>query len=234
MTQISDLFSVIVPAAGVGARMQAHCPKQYLPLADSTLLEHTLSQLLAHPRIGQVYLALHVNDPYFPELKISQDPRITAVPGGKERADSVLAALNAMPVDTPWVLVHDGARPCILHEDIDKLLALAGGETGGILASKVRDTMKRSHENMTISCTEPRENLWHALTPQFFPFQSLKASLTEALASGVPITDEASAMEWSGHQVQLIEGHDNNIKVTRPQDLALAEFYLHNTGSHNR
>ncbi|MDF2178976.1 2-C-methyl-D-erythritol 4-phosphate cytidylyltransferase [Aliiglaciecola sp. CAU 1673] len=218
-------FTVIVPAAGVGKRMGAGKPKQYLALAGKTLLEHTLENLISHPRIERIVLALHPQDPYFDELPVADAPWITRVQGGKERADSVLAGLQALS-DQDWVLVHDAARPCLSHGDLDKLLLLSEGAVGGILATPVRDTMKRADAYRMVARTEDRSNLWHALTPQFFPAKALTDALQNALTQGVNITDEASAMEWANHPVHLVEGCSSNIKVTRPEDLALAEFYL--------
>ena len=221
-------LTAVVPAAGVGKRMGSNIPKQYLTLAGKSVIEHTLERLISHPQINKVVVALSPTDPYFAELEISQNPAIKRVEGGKERADSVLAGLQSIQGDG-WVLVHDAARPCVSHQDLDKLFAVAdNGKTGGILATPVRDTMKRAstaNPNM-ISHTENRDNLWHALTPQFFPTVELTRALTAALAQGASITDEASAIEWAGGEVMLIEGSSSNIKITRPDDLALAEYYL--------
>lgn len=223
--------TVIVPAAGVGKRMKADKPKQYLKIGEKTVLEHTLDRLISHPRITRIILVLHSDDPYFPDLRCHSADWLTRIDGGKERADSVLAGLKylASQADKPaWVLVHDAARPCVTHKDLDKLLSLTADNIGGILASPVRDTMKRtldSRSNM-VAKTEDRNGLWHALTPQIFPLIALTEALDRALSENVLITDEASAMEWAGHPVKLIEGSDQNIKITRPNDLSLAEYYL--------
>jgi len=221
-----DKYSVVVPAAGVGKRMQADKPKQYLMLAGKTIMEHTLELLLSHPAIDKVYLALGVDDPYFQRLDLATHKQLIIVPGGKERSDSVLSALEAMPVESQWVLVHDAARPCLTHKDLDKLLALVTNKVGGILATRVKDTMKRSNSNAEVVHTESREDLWHALTPQFFPYELLYNALKRALAQNIKITDEASAIEWAGGQVKLVEACASNIKITTPEDLQLAEFYL--------
>ncbi|MBN7826549.1 2-C-methyl-D-erythritol 4-phosphate cytidylyltransferase [Bowmanella dokdonensis] len=218
-------YSVVVPAAGVGARMQNRVPKQYLKIAGKTLLEHCLENLIRHPAIKQVILALHPQDPYFEQLPLAGEPWLQRVEGGAERADSVLAGLEALDNDD-WVLVHDAARPCLPHQDLDTLLALARGATGGILAIPVRDTMKRGDGHNLVLRTESREGLWHALTPQFFPLPQLKDALRRALQASVRITDEASAIEWAGGKVNLVPGSPCNIKVTQPDDLILAEFYL--------
>ncbi|MFT5676784.1 MAG: 2-C-methyl-D-erythritol 4-phosphate cytidylyltransferase [Paraglaciecola sp.] len=220
-------YTVVVPAAGVGKRMLADRPKQYLHIAGKTLLEHTLENLYRHPKINRVVVVLNPQDPYFAQLPIANAEWLDIVDGGEQRCDSVLAGLNSVSSSQSWVLVHDAARPCFEHGDLDKLLHLAdSGEVGGILASPVRDTMKRSDKLGVVLHTEPRTNLWHALTPQFFPLLQLRNALEQALQDQLEITDEASAIEYCGGQVILIEGSSNNIKVTRPEDLQLAEFYL--------
>ncbi|MCG9631479.1 2-C-methyl-D-erythritol 4-phosphate cytidylyltransferase [Vibrio sp. Isolate30] len=218
----------VVPAAGVGSRMKADRPKQYLTINATTILEHTVNKLLAHPRVSKVVVAVSEGDPYFPELSLSQHPDVVRVKGGSERADSVLSALNYIQESHlgEWVMVHDAARPCIQQDDIDKLIEAAlSHPVGGILAAPVRDTMKRGVDGQ-IDHTVERANLWHALTPQMFRTLPLQQALTEALEQGVSITDEASAFEWKGASPALVAGRSDNFKVTQPEDLALAEFYL--------
>lgn len=226
MSQTPSQIIAIVPAAGVGSRMGADLPKQYLALNEQTILGHTLDCLLSHPSIDKVIVALNPADDYFTELPQAVHPKLEAVVGGKERADSVLAALQIADADT-WVLVHDAARPCLTHTDIDKLIASASTfPQGAILAAPVRDTMKRTNAEGVITATVCREQLWHALTPQFFPVHSLKKNLTDALAAGALITDEASAMEWAGIMPAVVSGRADNIKVTHPDDLQLASLFL--------
>lgn len=217
-------LTAIVPAAGIGSRMGADCPKQYLQLAGRTILEHSLGVLLAHPAIARVIVALAPQDGWFDSLPIAADPRILRVEGGAERAYSVLNALRV--ADADWVLVHDAARPCLTHADLDALIAAALGGDGAILGSRVRDTMKRTDAAGNIVATVEREQLWHALTPQMFPAARLRRALEEGLALGATITDEASAMERAGFSVRMVEGRADNIKVTRPEDLALAGLFL--------
>lgn len=217
-------LTAIVPAAGIGSRMGAECPKQYLQLAGKTILEHTLERLLAHPAIVQVIVALAPHDRWFDTLPVAQDERILRVEGGAERAFSVLNALHVAQGE--WVLVHDAARPCLTQGDLDALIATAMTSGGAILGSRVRDTMKRSDAAGNIIATVEREQLWHALTPQMFPTGPLKRALEEGLALGATITDEASAMERAGFTVRMVEGRADNIKVTRPEDLSLAGLFL--------
>ncbi|HHQ4691535.1 TPA: 2-C-methyl-D-erythritol 4-phosphate cytidylyltransferase [Aeromonas veronii] len=222
-SRVSGL-TAIVPAAGIGSRMGADCPKQYLQLAGKTILEHTLERLLSHPAIAQVIVALAPHDHWFEALPVAANPRIVRVEGGAERAFSVLNGLHVAQGE--WVLVHDAARPCLTHGDLDALIVVAMGCGGAILGSRVRDTMKRSDGEGNIIATVEREQLWHALTPQMFPTRALKRALEEGLLLGVTITDEASAMERAGFAVRMVEGRADNIKVTRPEDLSLAGLFL--------
>lgn len=217
--------AAVVPAAGIGTRMQSSIPKQYLQLHGKSILEHSVAKLRAVPAVSQIWLALAADDPYFDATGLAHSD-INRVKGGAERMHSVLNALQFIDEHQyPWVLVHDAARPLVRAADIEKLISrcLQAAE-GGILACPVRDTMKRGATY--VSETVSREQLWHALTPQFFPTAMLKAALHDAIQAGVHVTDEASAMEWAGHRVLLVEGHSDNIKITQPADLALAAFYL--------
>jgi len=225
----SKSIAAIVPAAGVGSRMKADRPKQYLTLLDKTVLEHTLEKLLAHHLIAQVIVSVSVDDPYFSTLPIASDPRVIRVAGGKERADSVLNGLNYLLDNhiADWALVHDAARPCFDFSDIDRLIEQAfADDVGAILASPVRDTMKRANSAQHIDHTVERADLWHALTPQLFRAEQLKQALTAAMKGGAVVTDEASAYEFIGLSPKLVWGKASNIKITQPEDLELAEFYL--------
>lgn len=220
--------AVVVPAAGIGKRMEADCPKQYLMLNGKTIIEHTLSRLISHPQIAKVIVALNPEDTVFSSLTVASDDKVVMVEGGAERADSVLAGLESMDEQgCEWVMVHDAARPCITHDDISKLITFCvGNQSGAVLATPVRDTMKRTLSNQEISHTESRDNLWHALTPQMYKTVELKTSLKNALASEAQITDESSAIEWAKLPSSVVIGRDDNLKITRPNDLALASFYL--------
>ncbi|QXN63192.1 2-C-methyl-D-erythritol 4-phosphate cytidylyltransferase [Serratia fonticola] len=217
----------VLPAAGIGSRMQADCPKQYLTIGHQTILEHAIHALLRHPRITQVIVAISPEDQQFKTLPIASDPRVLVTEGGQQRADSVLAGLQ-LAGNAHWVLVHDAARPCLHPDDLELLLAItAHSKVGGILAAPVRDTMKRAQVGQSIiSHTVERQDLWHALTPQLFPLELLKLCLQRALDEGATVTDEASALEHCGYHPLLVAGRADNIKVTRPEDLALAAFYL--------
>lgn len=227
MNNQSFSLAAIVPAACTGTRMQSVCPKQYLFIDDKRVIEYTLSTLLAHPRIKKIVVVLHPNDTIFDSLPLAQDQRITTVIGGETRAHSVMAGLHAIN-DFDWVLVHDAARPCLRLSDLDKLIEqVAASDQGGILATPVRDTMKQSCvDNDQISHTIDRRYLWHALTPQMFPYKLLTNCLQQAISEQAIVTDEASALEFCGYHPHLISGHADNIKITQPEDLVLATYYL--------
>lgn len=227
MADSSPDVIAVVPAAGIGSRMQTECPKQYLKIGDKTILEHAVASLMAHPRVAHVVIAISPTDSWFASLPLASNPNITVINGGAQRADSVLAGLNVVQ-NAQWVLVHDAARPCLHSDDLARLLAITEtSKIGGILAAPVRDTMKRGEPGKSlIAHTVDREDLWHALTPQLFPLELLRSCLQRALDEHASITDEASALEYCGFHPELINARADNIKVTRPEDLALAEFYL--------
>ncbi|WP_437881479.1 2-C-methyl-D-erythritol 4-phosphate cytidylyltransferase [Pseudomonas sp. LRF_L74] len=217
-------FWLIIPAAGIGSRMRADRPKQYLQLAGRTILEHTLACFLGHPRLKGTVVSLAVDDPYWATLESSRNELIECAPGGEERSDSVLNALlrllelGAQPDD--WVLVHDAARPNLSRQDLDNLLsALADDPVGGLLGVPARDTLKRVDADGRVVETVNRSVIWQAFTPQMFRFAALHRALADALVAGVAVTDEASAMEWAGFAPRLVEGRSDNLKVTRPEDL---------------
>ena len=217
-------FWAVIPAAGVGARMAADRPKQYLQLGGRTILEHSLGCFLDHPRLKGLVVSLAIDDPYWPTLACANDPRIQRADGGSERSGSVLNALlqlNALGAsDDDWVLVHDAARPNLSRDDLDKLLAeLADDPVGGLLAVPARDTLKRVDKHGRVVDTIDRRLIWQAYTPQMFRLGALHRALADSLVADAVITDEASAMEWSGQAPRLIEGRSDNIKVTRPEDL---------------
>lgn len=216
----------VIPASGVGSRMGTEIPKQYLKIHGKTILEHTLTPFLQHPDIAHIIVAVSKTDPYYAALSILKHPKISVVFGGETRADSVLNCLKQIePSENCWALVHDAARPCCKGSDLDKILQISD-LNGAILAVPAVDTMKRTFNGKQIAHTEDRSTLWHALTPQFFPLEPLKQAIQNGLDQGLSITDEASAMELAGFQPQLVAGRSDNLKVTRPEDLALAEFYL--------
>ncbi|WP_263225820.1 2-C-methyl-D-erythritol 4-phosphate cytidylyltransferase [Pseudomonas alabamensis] len=224
MSQPLPRFWAVVPAAGVGARMAADRPKQYLTVAGRTVLEHTLACFLDHPALLGVVVSLADHDPYWPRLACATDGRIRRAAGGRERADSVLNALQVLQeqgaADEDWVLVHDAARPNLARSDLDRLLSmLADDPVGGLLAVPARDTLKRAGADGRVSATLDRSTVWQAFTPQMFRLGMLHRALADCLVAQVMVTDEASAIEWAGQAPRLIEGRGDNLKVTRPEDL---------------
>lgn len=221
-------FWAVVPAAGAGKRMNADRPKQYLDLAGKTVIEHTLSRLLHADVFTAVAVAVSEEDPYWSELSVASHEKIIRAKGGKERADSVLSGLHAIrdqAADNDWVLVHDAARPCITATDIHHLIdSLVNDDVGGILALPCADTLKNV-EGKNILGTADRSVMWRALTPQMFRYGDLKTALEFAVGNPA-ITDEASALELQGKQPKIVEGRPDNIKITRPEDLALARFFM--------
>jgi 2-C-methyl-D-erythritol 4-phosphate cytidylyltransferase len=224
MMSKENLAAVIV-AAGIGKRVGADIPKQYLTLSGKTIIEHSIAPFVNHPDISSVVVAIAKNDQWFAKLAIAKHPKVKVVAGGAERVDSVLSALQVIAADD-YVLIHDAARPCITRSDIDKLITyVCSSKQGAILASRVRDTMKRSDPHGKITGTVERENLWHALTPQMFLNKMLLKAIG-CVEDPQMITDEASAMEMSGLPVTIIEGRSDNLKVTRKEDLQIAALYL--------
>jgi len=226
----------IVPAAGIGKRMLSSIAKQYLLLNDRPVLEHTVNALLDNKNVSGLVIALQPDDVYWPQINITSNKPVLRTAGGDERADSVLNAIEKLyqheefNAENDWVLVHDAVRPCIRQQDIDKLVAeVATDENGGLLALPVRDTMKRQKAGAALAAVEKtidREDLWHALTPQYFHADRLKTALQSAKQGNLLITDESSAMEMAGFSPRLVQGHEDNIKITRPDDLRLASLYL--------
>ncbi len=219
-----------MPAAGRGVRMGASRPKQYLLLGGRTVLEHTLERLDSFAPVSGIAVGIAPGDPYWPTLELHTPKLLGSFVGGAERAQTVLNGLKFLDgraADDDWVLVHDAVRPCVRHTDLFRLLEAVGTEpAGGLLGAPLADTVKRADNDGRVIATVPRDGLWRALTPQIFPIGVLRHALEGAIADGVEVTDEASAVEHAGRRPRMVAGHADNIKVTVPADLALAELYL--------
>ncbi len=222
-----DYFALI-PAAGVGARMAAAGPKQYLPLAGRPMLRHTLQAFLDSPLVTHTYVVVSPGDGYIDAVVADCGARVTVLRcGGATRMESIRNGLRAMqgavaPQDR--VLVHDAARPGLTAALIERLVDAAGADpAGGLLALRVVDTVKSTRGGRVE--TTPRDGLWLAQTPQMFPCELLLRAL-EAAPDPDAITDDASAVEMLGLSPRLVEGHPRNLKVTLPADIAIAEMYL--------
>lgn len=227
-----DALWCVVPAAGKGVRAGGDRPKQYQLLAGRPLIDHTLERLAAHPRIAGLVVAIAADDRHFAATDTIGGKPLIVVTGGGERSDSVLAGLCALPAsvaDDDFVLVHDAARPCVRAEDIARLIDLAGQGDGGLLGAPLRETLKRADADCHSIATEPRDGRWRAFTPQMFRRGALAHALRLAAGAGIVVSDEAMAMERTGVSPRLVEGSEDNIKVTTPADFALAEFLLGRT-----
>jgi 2-C-methyl-D-erythritol 4-phosphate cytidylyltransferase len=221
----------VIPAAGAGERFGGDVPKQYLPLLGRTVLEWAIRPIQTRADVAGIVVVIAAADEYWPGICLSSG-RIQAVHGGPQRADSVLAGLDALSGKADardWVLVHDAARPCLTDEDLDRLVETAAETCGGLLAAPVQDTLKAA-DNGSVARTVEREGLWRALTPQMFRIGELASALHRAKTSGFLATDEAAAMERMGHRPRIVPGRADNIKITRPEDLALAEFIISQSG----
>jgi 2-C-methyl-D-erythritol 4-phosphate cytidylyltransferase len=220
----------VVPAAGFGARFGADLPKQYFPLHGRPLLSWTLAALLAEPRLDGVVVAITAGDAQCDAIAEMADPRVRRCVGGDRREHTVARGLDALAgvaQETDWVLVHDAARPCLRPADLAMLIDTLGDDTvGGLLALPLGDTLKRADDADRSVATVPRELLWRALTPQMFRFGLLRRALGLCRERGRAVTDEASAIESMGLRPRLLRGHADNIKVTNPEDAALAEAIL--------
>ena len=218
----------LIPAAGQGARLGGETPKQYLDLRGEPMLAHAARALLTHPSIAVAFVVLSPDDERYAtyDWKAFGDRIAPLWCGGPTRRDSVLNGLVAMAnvVDPDdWVLVHDAARPCLARADVDRLiLAVGEDENGGILAVPLADTLKRADDQQRIAATEPRERLWLAQTPQMFRH----GTLLRALGGAAVVTDEAAAVEALGLKPRLVPGSLRNLKVTYPEDVALASLVL--------
>ena len=224
-------YWLVMPAAGIGRRFGADLPKQYAPLCGRTVIEWALAPFLADARCAGTVVAIAEGDPHWKSTGIASDTLVA--PGGRERSHSVrngLTALAAHSSHDDWVLVHDAARPCLPHQDLDRLLTeLAGHPVGGLLATPAADTLKRADPSRQIQQTVDRAGLWRALTPQMFRYGRLCEALDCAHAAGRVPTDESQAIEWLGDHPKLVEGAAANLKITSAADLAIAAALLKET-----
>lgn len=220
----SARYWVVIPAAGSGTRFSAHQAKQYLTILDKTVMQHSVDRLCELPLAGCV-IALARDDRRAEQLVFNQPEKLHWVEGGAERMDSVLSALRYLKPfadEQDWVLVHDVARPCIQLEQLQALIEqLKHHPSGGLLAVPVRDTLKLATDQQVVK-TVPRDHLWQCQTPQMFRYGILCQALESVKDQEMLVTDEAGAVELFGQPVQLVAGRADNIKITYPEDLALA------------
>jgi 2-C-methyl-D-erythritol 4-phosphate cytidylyltransferase len=240
--------TVIIPAAGLGTRMAAlvkdkksGSSKQFTHLKGKPILVRTLVQFSRHASVSEIYVALRQEEiaPFRERLQ-QEAPEILAkkpvlLEGGEHRQNSVANALRAVSAkDDDIVLVHDAVRPFVTKEIIDEVISAAQKHGAAIAAVPAVDTVKqveRTPEGALIKATILREKVVMAQTPQGFRYDVLKKAFDEAAADGFIGTDEASLVERSGHPVAVVMGSPQNIKITTPADLQLAEFYLEQSTS---
>jgi 2-C-methyl-D-erythritol 4-phosphate cytidylyltransferase len=230
MSKSSRYWAVLVSAGG-SARMGMSRPKQYLALRGRALLEWSLAPFLNTGWIDGIVLVLAKGDSEFAKLPIARHPKILTATGGASRAESVLAGLNAVAAASAtlkapvYTFVHDGVRPCLIAEDIERLRDGASDDNGGLLAVPVRELIKRENRERATE-TLGRAGLWRAQSPQLFRLDLLRTALERGLGNNTMVDDEAALMEAAGYKPLLVRGRESNLKVIYPEDLPLAEFWL--------
>lgn len=219
----------VIPAAGSGSRFSKTELKQYQMIQGKTVLEHTVSRLNDLPLSGYV-LAISADDSVAKTLNLAQPDKAHFCVGGAERVHSVLNALtylSQMASADDLVFVHDAARPCVSQDCLNDLVNTAIQENcSAILAIPVRDTLKLVEQENNIKKTVSRDYLWQAQTPQISKLGILKDAIEKVLQDGITITDEASALEYVGETVKVVQGRSDNIKITYSDDLELAKLIL--------
>lgn len=220
----------IVPASGVGHRMQGQKPKQYLPLDGKTIIEHTLDRLLSFDGIDGVVLVLRPDDRDWQTINYQSEKPLITTSGGELRQHSVfngLLKLLGQKLDDPYAMVHDAVRPLVCHADLRKLIEAAiDHSAGALLALPITDTLKHQDQDSNIDRTVPRAGLWRAFTPQLFKAKLLHRALEQVIENDREVTDDASAIESLGLRPRLVECNAENIKITWPEDLSLATQIL--------
>lgn len=216
-------MGVVVPAAGTGERMGG-ARKPFLPLAGEPLLAHALRPFLAEPRVAAVVVALAADDAGSPPAWLTAlDRRIRVVAGGSTRAESVRRALSVLPEDLDVIAVHDAARPLVTLDLVTRCVDVALGGEGAVAGCPAVDTMKDVDADGLVAGTADRTRLWHAHTPQVFPAAALRRAYALDLEGA---TDDAWLVARLGLRVRMVDGGPSNLKVTRPEDLPVAEAVL--------
>ena len=217
---------VVVPAAGSGQRMGG-LAKPFLELCGEPVLMRALRPFLDHPGVREVVVSLptaHAESP--PAWLIESDRRVRVVAGGETRRDSVWAGLQALSDALDLAVVHDGARPLVSRHVIGRCIELAGSGVGAVAGVPVVDTMKEVDDGGHVATTPDRSRLWHAQTPQAFPLGVIVDAYRRAFMEGLPATDDATLVERLGGRVVMVESSADNLKITRPEDLEMAELTL--------
>lgn len=227
--------AAIIPAAGSGTRMKLNHPKQYHLLGNAPILVHTVRAFVQHPAIAQTVVAvpadwLERTEQLFADHGLCS-PSLSVIAGGTRRQDSVFKCLQALAGDTEIVLVHDGARPLLSAQLIERCYLAAQQHGAAIAAVPVKDTLKRGGASDLVVDTVDREGLWQAQTPQAARLPLLKKGYEAA--AGKDVTDESMLLEHAGIPVTLVMGEETNLKVTRPEDLPLAETIMHSANEND-
>jgi len=227
--------TAILPAAGLGTRMGAETPKQFLSLDGVPVLLFTLRRLAACPAITDFIIATRAEEVDSLTASISKENfgrPVRVVRGGDSRQDSVASALSHVPAETDLILVHDAVRPLVTVAQIERVIAEASACGAAILGIPAMDTVKEvkraslPNDVALITATIPRERVVLAQTPQVFRAALLIKAFAQARQDGVTASDEAGLAERAGHDVHVVVGSERNLKITRPGDMELAEFYL--------
>jgi len=201
--------------------------KPLLPLAGDPLLLHTLRPFLAHPSVRSIAVALSRVEALDPPSWIgSLGEKVLVVEGGETRGDSVWAAIQALPDEVDVIAVHDAARPLVTGEILDRCLEALGPSRGAVAGWPAVDTLKQVDDDTSVTATLPRATVWHAQTPQVFPREVLVDAYRAAMDEGAVDTDDSALVERIGGEVVMVPGSPWNLKITRPEDLPLAEFLL--------
>ena len=223
-------YWAIIPAAGIGQRMQSKISKQYIKINNQTIIERTVSLFSTHPLIEKVIVVLHAEDTQWSTLAIQSPEKVVTTVGGEERVDSVMQGLRylqTIAATNDWVLVHDAVRPCLAPSLLDFFIkTVADHRIGGLLAVPITDTIKKVDADHAVRATISREGLWTAQTPQMFRYGFLFDAVQDALKLEIPITDESCAVELAGEHPLVVQGDWRNIKVTTPEDLDRAKYIL--------
>lgn len=219
-------IGVAMPAAGLGVRMGG-VKKPFLELQGEPILRHSLRPFLDYPQVESIAVALSEEDFFDPPGWLSTlDPRVVIVKGGPSRGDSVWAAIQALSESVEIVAVHDAARPLVTGEIIHRCIQEAKGGRGAVAGWPAVDTLKHVDEGGRIRGTLLRQEVWHAQTPQVFPREMITRAYRQAFELGISETDDSALVERAGGEVVMVRGSFSNLKVTRHQDLPLAELFL--------
>jgi 2-C-methyl-D-erythritol 4-phosphate cytidylyltransferase len=230
MRDLMSKVTVLIPAAGMGRRMGKVVAKQFLPLGDKPMLAHTLLAFQRASEIDEIIPILSKEDMESCLRDVIEQYHITKVKtlvvGGKERQDSVMNGLQKLEKDASVVLVHDGVRPFVTHDMIKESVELAKKGECVAVGVPLKDTVKEVDDKHLVRHTLERSRLWAIQTPQAFPVKILKRAYEESYKHKAYGTDDAMLVERAGSKVRVIMGSYENIKITTPEDLILAEEIL--------